>query len=243
MATDRFRKSEEKSNFTLIELLSVIAIIVLLLSILLPSLSKAKGTAQLAKCTSNLKQIYIGLGTYSNDYNAWYPSHWLPYTPSGVTHSIWTSMLTDMGYTSGALLKTKPYGFVNISSIYYCPSDRLTAATNYKGRSLGFSSYGLNDSWESPSYGACGWQWNQSVFVNSGILARHKTKVMVAEADASITNNGEALVRKNNFSATHNNSGALIFTDGHAATSKFDPSSVAWTSRWYVWSYYYDNAW
>lgn len=54
-------------GFTLIELLVVIAIIALLVSILLPSLKKAKELALAAVCSSNLKGAMLATFMYANE--------------------------------------------------------------------------------------------------------------------------------------------------------------------------------
>lgn len=59
--------------FTLIELLMVIAIISILASLLLPSLSRAKAQAQRIQCVSNQKQVYLGFAMWADDNNQRYP--------------------------------------------------------------------------------------------------------------------------------------------------------------------------
>jgi prepilin-type N-terminal cleavage/methylation domain-containing protein/prepilin-type processing-associated H-X9-DG protein len=65
-----------KNAFTLIELLVVIAIISVLISVLMPSLNKAKMCAEEIICKSNLRQYHIATELYSNESNDTFPLPW-----------------------------------------------------------------------------------------------------------------------------------------------------------------------
>ncbi len=58
-----------RGGFTLIELLVVIAIIAILAAMLLPVLSKAKARAQRLQCTSQLKQLGVGIQIFVSDHD------------------------------------------------------------------------------------------------------------------------------------------------------------------------------
>jgi len=64
----------KRKGFTLIELLVVVAIIALLISILLPSLARAREIAKRAVCASNMRGVGQGMKVYANDNFDWYPT-------------------------------------------------------------------------------------------------------------------------------------------------------------------------
>lgn len=65
--------ASSKRTMTFGQIVTVVLILVLLISILLPSMGKARETAQRVKCASNLKQIGQAALLYSNENRNRYP--------------------------------------------------------------------------------------------------------------------------------------------------------------------------
>ena len=79
---DSFRRREQPA-FTLIELLVVISIISLLMSILMPSLSRARDQAKGVHCRARLHEFGTAIATYENTFGgALPPAQWSP-DPAG----------------------------------------------------------------------------------------------------------------------------------------------------------------
>jgi prepilin-type N-terminal cleavage/methylation domain-containing protein len=87
-----------RKGFTLIELLVVIAIIALLLSIVMPSLSKAKMYAQETVCKSNLRQYSIATEMYCNENGDVLPDPWYSFYDS--CQGRCSGLCTDLSHQS-----------------------------------------------------------------------------------------------------------------------------------------------
>ncbi len=114
---------DKRKGFTLIELLVVIAIIALLLSILMPSLKKAKEQARRLVCRNNVKQFGLANAIYATQHDGWY----IPFLGSGYLQ--WFTnpeMLDIMAINPGDVGVDSSTGkFVfSLSEDFKCPSDR-----------------------------------------------------------------------------------------------------------------------
>lgn len=101
---------KKKQGFTLIELLVVIAIIAMLLSILMPSLGKAKSVARRIICRNNIRQQCLGITLYAGESDSWVPTQ-----PAG-------NWLWDVSFWSTNQISN--YAGFDDNEVYYCPENR-----------------------------------------------------------------------------------------------------------------------
>ena len=103
-------QDRKTKGFTLIELLVVIAIIALLLSIVLPSLGKAKEYAKRVVCANNFRQQALGISLYADEHDTSVPTE-----PAG-------GWLWDLSFFSTNAISE--YAGFDDNDIFFCPANR-----------------------------------------------------------------------------------------------------------------------
>ena len=109
-------------GFTLVELLVVIGIIALLVSILLPSLNRARRSAMTVQCASNMRQLAQAMLMYVQDNKGVLP-------PATVSQSTAAPMMYPNGFAWGTELVKQEPGLQSLARATVTPASSSRRAS------------------------------------------------------------------------------------------------------------------
>lgn len=192
------------NGFTLIELLVVIAIIALLVSILLPSLQKAKELAKRTVCQNSLKQLACVMFLYAEDNNSLLGS---------VTLWNWPDAFFCETSPCIGVDGSNPYyrAYVDNWEMFWCPSEEQTRG--YYGETRvwqGYVGYLFLNNWPMA--------WSPQRFCGPKLEYATADKALIQ--DRVLSGGGWRDGTKNR--SAHENGGNVAFGDSHVEWVDFD---------------------
>ena len=189
----------KKHEFSLVELLVIVAIIGILMSLLLPSLKNARSVAKSAVCMTNLKNTGVADLLYAQDENSWFN----PNQPmANISNDRWAKNETFRKYTGWDAVSSSsmiPNELACPESIDKCRQQDVVEFTEDAVKDLwtygpfaiyGNKNYrGLHASWiEAPSQlGRAGDVWAGWQFSQNDYDPRHNNKVNIVYHDVHAT--------------------------------------------------------
>lgn len=161
-------KTVRKKSFTLIELLVVISILGILVSLLLPSLTKVRRTLRATSCLNNTKQLGIASYIFMDNNNGRFPGSGyasglgvgqkVPLV-DGVT--ITESLLVAQNYLDGIDVFACPEAMVNKAAIYKKVNDAFSWEVSYQ---YGFNLSYVGNALHSDGTGVGTFTWKDDTF-------------------------------------------------------------------------------
>jgi prepilin-type N-terminal cleavage/methylation domain-containing protein len=135
-----------RAGFTLVELLTVVAIISILIALLLPAVIGARRAAQAVACASNMRQIYNAMVAYAVDNRDVLPWAELSYpNPSGGDDIMltWDDLLNRYLGGSASESDLNSPALPRARSVLQCPADDVDRSTPGVTRPLYRRSYAM----------------------------------------------------------------------------------------------------
>lgn len=210
-----------RGAFTLVELLVTIAVIVILISLLLPALNKARETANSMKCISNQKQIGFAALQYAQDNKDW----GVP-AADGTTYQRWTYFLKPYLYPNVRFVGTTQFanmmqntasGTWKIYGVFECPSQPLKEGTKamIHGNHYALNSYLANNMTSGGTV---------SHSRNYNRVRRPSGRFLLGDCFSSTGNESMVISNKSHLGARHLSKMGInaCYLDGHTVAVRFD---------------------
>ena len=224
------KSSRPARAFTLVELLTVIAIIGILAALLLPVLQRGKDRAKRVWCENNLAQMGIAFHSFAHDHNSKFPAQ-VPLAEGGADGLVVNGVAVHSGFDFVFLNFQALANDLGTPKILICPTDPRLPATSFTSLKNTNLSYflGYNADYNQPADVLAGDRNLTSLpnltFYNgsgqqlrwSGIMHRFKGNVLFADGHVEELNGRQ--------------SGALVTITGNSAAPSGSANSSQTSGR------------